>query len=68
MSAEGRRESLRAFDHANKRSELPTLSGLTSEEEEEEEEEEKDDKPCKEIKEKENFWNKMKMSMRKSLK
>ena len=38
MSAEGRRESLRAFDHANKRSELPTLSGLTSEEEEEEEE------------------------------
>ena len=49
MSAEGRRESLRAFDHANKRSELPTLSGLTSEEEEEEEEEEKDDKPCKEI-------------------
>ena len=33
------------------------------EEEEEEEEEEEDDKPCKE-----NFWNKMKMSMRKSLK
>ena len=32
-------------------------------EEEEEEEEEEDDKPCKE-----NFWNEMKMSMRKSLK
>ena len=30
---------------------------------EEEEEEEEDDKPCKE-----NFWNEMKMSMRKSLK
>ena len=32
-------------------------------EEEKEEEEEEDDKPCKE-----NFWNEMKMSMRKSLK
>ena len=36
---------------------------VEEEKEEEEEEEEEDDKPCKE-----NFWNEMKMSMRKRLK